>query len=285
MKINDIPIVGVGPGSQPEQEDDQLNFMPMPKTFDSYRRSKWLEPEEVVHMPAALEGLASLQKALENHNPGKLAEKVDLSHLTADELAFVNETLGEGEVSIVYDGPPVMQIQESIFAGVWRVRKLSSNGAFAERSLEVGEIPSVVRNSSFPETPPKISLSKDDIPPGVLNAPSVLVELIDQSRIRRADDVSHVINLTLLPLSPEDIAYLQKKLGRGTVIILSRGFGNCRITSTALRNVWWVQYFNSMDTLILNTLEVVEVPAVACAAEEDLSDSALRLAEIRESLT
>ena len=105
MKINDIPIVGVAPGSQPEQQGDQLNFMPMPKTFDAYRRSKWLEPDEVAHMPGALEGLASLQRVLENHNPGDLAEKVDLSHLTPDELAFVDETLGEGEVSIVYDGP------------------------------------------------------------------------------------------------------------------------------------------------------------------------------------
>ena len=46
-------------------------------------------------------------------------------------------------------------------------------------------------------------------------------------------------------------------------MILSRGFGNCRITSTAARDIWRVQYFNNMQTLILNTIEVVAMPEVA----------------------
>jgi hydrogenase-1 operon protein HyaF len=66
------------------------------------------------------------------------------------------------------------------------------------------------------------------------------------------------------------------------VVMLSRGYGNCRITSTLTRNVWWVQYFNSQDTLILNTIEISHVPDVACAAQEDIDDSAQRLHEILE---
>ena len=62
--------------------------------------------------------------------------------------------------------------------------------------------------------------------------------------------------------------------------MISRGFGNCRITSTGARDVWRVQYFNSMNTLILNTIEVVDVPEVALAATEDLVDSRERLAEL-----
>jgi hydrogenase-1 operon protein HyaF len=60
---------------------------------------------------------------------------------------------------------------------------------------------------------------------------------------------------------------------------LSRGYGNCRITSTRLANVWWVQYFNSMDKMILNTIEVVDIPEVARAAKEDFEESAERLGE------
>ena len=41
-----------------------------------------------------------------------------------------------------------------------------------------------------------------------------------------------------------------------------------------------MQYFNNMQTLILNTIEVVDVPEVALAAPEDLADSALRLKEL-----
>ena len=62
--------------------------------------------------------------------------------------------------------------------------------------------------------------------------------------------------------------------------MISRGFGNCRISSTLARDVWRVQYFNSMNTLILNTIEVVDVPEVALAADEDLCDSRARLAEL-----
>ena len=47
-----------------------------------------------------------------------------------------------------------------------------------------------------------------------------------------------------------------------------------------VRDVWRVQYFNSMQTLILDTLEVVDVPEVALAAPEDLADSKERLGEL-----
>jgi hydrogenase-1 operon protein HyaF len=92
----------------------------------------------------------------------------------------------------------------------------------------------------------------------------------------------HVVNLSLLPHTEDDLAWLDAALGEGAVTILSRGYGNCRITSTGVANVWWVQYFNSQDTLILNTIEVSRVPNVACAAAEDLEDSAQRLREILE---
>ena len=75
---------------------------------------------------------------------------------------------------------------------------------------------------------------------------------------------------------------LEKALPVGPVAIISRGFGNCRITSTLARNVWRVQYFNTMNTLILNTLEIVEAPEVALAAPEDIEDSRERLSELIE---
>jgi len=85
-----------------------------------------------------------------------------------------------------------------------------------------------------------------------------------------------------LPCTDEDMEYLVATLGSGPAVILSRGYGNCRITSTGTRNIWWVQYFNSQDTLILNSLEVSQVPEVACAASEDIEDSKNRLDEILE---
>lgn len=61
--------------------------------------------------------------------------------------------------------------------------------------------------------------------------------------------------------------------GTGRLLVLSRGHGNCRITNCCVPHTWRVVYYNSQDAVILNTVEVVGVPKVACAAPEDLTDA------------
>ncbi len=95
----------------------------------------------------------------------------------------------------------------------------------------------------------------------------------------------HVVNLSLLPHTEEDLLWLDAAFGEGAVTILSRGYGNCRITATAMPHVWRVQFFNSMDTLILDTFEVTAMPEVAIAAPEDLSDSGTRMLKILEAIS
>ena len=77
-----------------------------------------------------------------------------------------------------------------------------------------------------------------------------------------------------------DISFLDHQLGTGRLLILSRGYGNCRITNTRMPQCWRVVYYNSQDTVILNTVEVIDMPEVACAAQEDLDDSHERLSEV-----
>lgn len=76
---------------------------------------------------------------------------------------------------------------------------------------------------------------------------------------------------------------LQDTIRNGPIQLVSRGYGTCRVLSTGIRNVWSVQFFNAMDTIILDTLEVGGVPTVALAADEDFEDSAERLKEIIEA--
>jgi hydrogenase-1 operon protein HyaF len=81
-------------------------------------------------------------------------------------------------------------------------------------------------------------------------------------------------------LSQPELEFIDGRLGRGPVDVLSRAYGKCEVISTKSANVWWVRYFNSMGTLILNTLEVTDVPQVVVAASEDIRDSSSRLNEI-----
>lgn len=107
---------------------------------------------------------------------------------------------------------------------------------------------------------------------------------MDKSASYQKGQIPHVINLTLLPHTEGDLEWLDAALGEGAVTILSRGYGNCRVTATALSKVWRVQFFNSMDTLILDTFEVTDMPEVALAADEDLRDSDARIRDVMETL-
>ena len=127
---------------------------------------------------------------------------------------------------------------------------------------------------------PEVLLLDEPLPTDIMNVPSVLVELADQRAHWQPGQASHVVNLSLLPLTPTDIAHLDHQLGTGRVLILSRGYGNCRITNCAVPDTWRVVYYNSQDAVILNSVEVCDMPEVACAAPEDLMDSMERMTEV-----
>lgn len=286
MKEFPIPVVAFGPGSQPDAEE--ANFLPMPRDMETFSMPvSHLEADPAV-LASVCELLESLRSGMSDvsiNGPGRA--RVELADVAPRVVELINQSLGHGEVSVVVREPVAFRIQETIFAGVWRIQELSAQGALQRDTLSAGAIPHVVQQSAA------LAASGGIKPPplrdGIMNAPAVLNELQDRSRSYRIGQPAHVINLSLLPMSPEDLEYLVEALGIGSVTILSRGYGNCRITSTKLAHVWWVQYFNSMDQIILNTLEVVDVPEVAQAAAEDYADSIERLGEwlsaMREKVT
>ncbi len=275
-----IPLVSaMGPGSQ--IEDEELDYLPMPQGMSTYQPPRLPEPDALDGHGAAIAVLDQVLAVLQAAIRGEPVAPVDLSGLGAADREIVNQALGEGEVGAqVADGQggALVQVQESVFAGVWRVIERLPDGGLQDR-IEVGAIPEVL----------KICARQDGasghrpaarLPEGVMNAPTLLQELHDQRQQWRAGQSAHLVNLSLLPLSPADMACLEEQLGAGRVVILSRGYGNCRISSTRVPNTWRVVYYNSQDAMILNSIEVVDMPEVACAAPEDLVDSEQRLREV-----
>jgi hydrogenase-1 operon protein HyaF len=271
-----------GPGSQPGEDDGaELQYMELPKAMRTYSAPALPEPEEVEDVTQALALLGSIAAAAERAGSGADVPMVfDLAGLDAQNRAFIDQALGDGEVSIV--GGATLQVQESVLAGIWRIHKTSITGAILRDVVEVGPFPSIVRDLANAGTLEHLRPHRGPLPQGVLNAPALVTELDDKIATFKPGKSAHVINLTLLPQTDEDLAFLEERLGPGAVTILSRGYGNCRITSTSTANAWWVRYFNSRDAIVLNTIEVVGVPDVACAAPEDLMDSADRLRKILE---
>lgn len=275
-----IPLVSaMGPGSQ--IEDEELDYLPMPQGMSTYQPPRLPEPDALDGHGAAIAVLDQVLAVLQAAIRGEPVAPVDLSGLGAADREIVNQALGEGEVGAqVADGQgsALVQVQESVFAGIWRVIERLPDGGLQDR-IEVGAIPEVLKTCARQDGASGHRPAAR-LPEGVMNAPTLLQELHDHRQQWRVGQSAHLVNLSLLPLSPADMACLEEQLGTGRVVILSRGYGNCRISSTRVPNTWRVVYYNSQDAMILNSIEVVDMPEVACAAPEDLVDSEQRLREV-----
>ena len=281
MKLGDIPVVMIGPGSQPEEEDGaRLEYISMPSDMATYLPPATPEPEQVEGLEGARAAMTWLQSALDGYHDGKDPELANISGLDAANRDLVNQIIGEGEVSAQYNGDFKALIQESVLAGVWRTFYLDDADRVTHDLLEVGPWPYLAKLPAAGSGSDPDALKPRDVPDDIMNAMAILTELEDRCESYQPGDLAHVINLTLLPLSEADTGFLDSVLGRGAIEILSRGYGNCRIGSTRIPNVWWVRYYNSMNKLILNSIEVTDLPMVACAAPEDIADSAHRLRDI-----
>lgn len=272
-----LPPMGFGPGSQATSDDgSELEYMEMPQDMRTYSAHlpELDDPAEVADALALLRGVAA---ACARVAKGGATEEFDLSSLDPRNRAVLADTLGHGEVAMKLHGIPAIAVQESVFAGVWGL-----SGADVDR-LEVAPVPMQSRSRAFAPRAPALGTDAPR-PAGVVNAPALIAELYDKSAAWTPEADLHVVNLTLLPHTEGDLEWMDAALGKGSVEILSRGYGNCRITATALDHVWRVQFFNSMDTLILDTFEVTAMPEVAMAATEDLQDSAERITEVLEAL-
>ncbi|WP_407184044.1 hydrogenase expression/formation C-terminal domain-containing protein [Bradyrhizobium centrosematis] len=230
--------------------------------------------------PNAVALLSKIAQAIAGQKadaPTQLFRLVDLNDL---ESKLVADVLGEGEVGGVVALPDgsLAQIQESVLAGIWRVR-LETDAT--SEYLEIGAIPEIVKRAAADLTSADFEIGP--VPDGAMNVLPVLAEIRERAQAWRPGIRSQIINFTLLPMSPVDMSFLQDTIGNGPIQLVSRGYGTCRVLSTGIRNVWSVQFFNAMDTIILDTLEVGGVPTVALAADEDFEDSAERLQEIIEA--
>lgn len=270
-----MPPIGFGPGSQPGAEDGgELAYLPMPSGMRAFEpRLPEIDNPGAIAPTRAL--LLRLADAAEAAAADGRSRRLDFDAFDAVNRRALGETLGEGEVAAIIEAAAEERVetQEAVFAGIWRVR---TEGA---EHLEVGPAPEALtarKGGAIRAVEPAF---------GVVNAPSILTELAEAVRDRAADAPAHVINLTLLPHTPEDLAHLDAALGRGPATILSRGYGNCRIEQAARADIWRVRFYNSQDALILDTIEVCALPEVAAAAVEDLLDSARRLRQVVEALS
>ncbi|WP_076861887.1 hydrogenase expression/formation protein [Bradyrhizobium mercantei] len=230
--------------------------------------------------PNAITLLSNVAAAVAGLDSAAQTKLFGLQTLSDLERKLIADVLGTGEIAglVALPDRSVAQIEESVLTGIWRV---CIGRDPAHEYIEVGAIPQIVRRAATDLTSTDLAINA--APEGAMNVLPVLAEIRERALAWRPGIRPHIINFTLLPMNPVDHAFLQQSVGNGPIQLTSRGYGSCRVQATGIRNVWSVQFFNSMDSIILDTLEVGGVPTVALAADEDFEDSAERMQEIIEA--
>ena len=279
--MTDYPLVWHPkvPAAAPADGDASLRLLDMPVASARPRR----DAKPVDHLsPAARAVLDEAAAALRDHANGECEpSRISLRSLERVDRDTVLDVLGEGDVWGSVGGDVGYSFTESVLAGLWHVAATSQDGTTTEW-LEVAAIPQAVTHAA--EHMPRDTIRiPDRLPQGAMNSLALLTELQERSSSYQPGAENHVINFTLLPITEADADVLTTVLGQLPLVIRGGGYGSCRVFATGLRHVWAVQYLNSMDKVILDTLEIGGVPVAALAAREDLAESAERLADMMQA--
>ena len=238
-------------------------------------------PADFSPSTAVVELFSSIRGKLTAAANGETPKVIDLLSFSDEDRRAISGMLGEGEVSIMAGADPVFQIEESVLPGVWRVRAAEESGEMVADYVEIADVPTAVRAAAAALAKPMAEVSAEQSnAQGVMNGAAVLAEVRARAADWRAGVKNHVVNFTLLPMTDEDGDLISNTLGDIPLTLVSTGFGTCKITGTRASNVWRVQFLNAMSAVILDTLEIGDVPEFARAALEDFEDSGARLDEI-----
>ncbi|UWU25718.1 hydrogenase expression/formation protein (plasmid) [Rhizobium sp. CB3060] len=226
--------------------------------------------------------ISDIAATLAVQKAGQPGQLFDVFEFDDNDKKLITQTLGKGEVCGVAALPygVLAQFQEAVVAGVWHIRFADSRGDLIAEYIEVGPIPIAVRRAC---TALPALVSHGPAPPGAMNVMPLLTEIGDRIVQYREGDPAHVIILSLFPMSIEDVNFLQVTLAGGPVQLTSRGYRPCRVAAAGARNVWSVQFYDNMDKIVLDMLQIVDIPSVVLATEEDFRESAAHLRDIEEA--
>jgi hydrogenase-1 operon protein HyaF len=260
-------------------EDSSLRLLDMPVGTTRPRRDARRVDSMSQTVRTVLEEAAG---ALREHAEGdREPSLISLRSLEAQDRDTILDVLGEGDVWGSVGGNVGYTFAESVLTGLWHVEATSPDGSKTDW-LEVARIPQAVVHAA--EHMPRESIRiPDRLPQGAMNSLALLTELQQRSASYRPGEENHIINFTLLPITEADAEVLTTVLGQIPLVIRGGGYGSCRIFAAGLRHVWALQYLNSMDKVILDTLEIGGVPVAALATREDLAESAARLPEMMKA--
>src|ERR1019366_2947921 len=85
------------------------------------------------------------------------------------------------------------------------------------------------------------------------------------------------IDLSSLPLVPDDYRTLREALGAGAVVAQVQAAGTTEVRETGCPGAWWVTHANEAGAVLAELIEVCAVPAILLASAEDVAEGLARL--------
>lgn len=127
--------------------------------------------------------------------------------------------------------------------------------------MPLDAIPIVVQ-SATPDAPSGAGLSG--------NAPVLLREIAEYVRVLLEKGESTAIDLSAMPLTPDDLDWLRERLGQGEIDVTLNAEGESTLSETACPGVWWVTHRNENGAIASQFIEVAQVPELVKAHPEDI---------------
>jgi HupH hydrogenase expression protein len=110
-------------------------------------------------------------------------------------------------------------------------------------------------------------------------ADAVLSEIASLATRHGADVASAAIELTSMPLTRQDRAEIEARLGRGEVEATIEAAGRSEVWETAYAGVWFVRHLGLDGKVATETIEICAVPLILLSQPDDRRAAAARLAE------
>ena len=121
-------------------------------------------------------------------------------------------------------------------------------------------------------------MSLNDIPVTVVapdsglsgNAWPLMLEISDMVQQLLETGETAAIDLSALPLTPEDKAWLKARLGRGQISVSLEAEGLSTLDETACPGVWWVTHRDPQERVQSEFIEVTTAPDLIQAHPDDI---------------
>lgn len=113
----------------------------------------------------------------------------------------------------------------------------------------------------------------------LMNAIPVLNEVRHALAALSERGETRTLNILNFPLTNDDSRLLDETLGRGDLKITYDGMEHTFWQESKIAGVWWGEYRNADNHVVLRTIEIAEFPALARSQADDIEDGLRHLDE------